>query len=216
MRTFFGGGAIPQGGHIPVSQFLGLLWSYWMGEAASDVYGAMNIGPGFGLNLVAFFAAMWERKRPTGKPTLRTFSGADQSGRLDSHPTDILRPYLIMGATEALQALSPSQREEYSQDLQTLAQITASGATTVEIQGRIPVGPSASYGTSNEPVKSPAPQPSPTCRSAMIAAVWSNWPGRPSAHPSSGSPPPALPSPKPPENSTAASDSTSRHWTCSP
>ena len=143
VRTFFGGGSVPAGGRIPVNQFLGLLWSYWMDEAASDVYGVMNIGPEFGLNLVAFFAAMWERLKPTGKPTLRTFSGADQSGMLDPHPTDILRPYLIMGATEALHALSADRRNEYSQDLQALAQVTADGATEVQIQGRIPAGPGA-------------------------------------------------------------------------
>lgn len=145
VQTFFGGGTIASGGHITVNQFLGLLWSYWMDEAASDVYGVMNIGPEFGLNLVAFFAAMWERLKPTGKPTLRTFSGADPSTHmLDPHPTDILRPYLIMGATEALQALSADRRNQYSQDLQTLAQITADGAATVEIQGRVPVGPGSS------------------------------------------------------------------------
>lgn len=145
VMTFFGGGAITSSRHISANQFLGLLWSFWMDEAASDVYGVMNIGPGFGLNLVAFFAAMWERLKPTGKPTLRTFSGADpKTGMLDPHPTDILRPYLIMGATGALQALSADRRGQYSQDLQLLAQITADGATTVEIQGRVPVGPGAS------------------------------------------------------------------------
>lgn len=144
VQTFFGGGAIPAHGHITVNQFLGLLWSYWMDEAASDVYGVMNIGPEFGLNLVAFFAAMWERLKPTGQPTLRTFSAAGQSGMLDPHPTDILRPYLVMGATQALQALSADRRDQYSQDLRTLAQITADGATTIRIQGRVPVGRSTS------------------------------------------------------------------------
>lgn len=144
VTTFFGGGAIASDRPIPQNQFLGLLWSYWMDEAASDVYGVMNIGPGFGLNLVAFFAAMWERLKPTGTPTLRTFSGADQSGMLDPHPTDILRPYLILGAIQALEALSADRRNGYSQDLQMLAQLTADGATTIKIQGRVPVGPSAS------------------------------------------------------------------------
>jgi len=144
VRDFFGGGSVPAGGQIPVNQFLGLLWSYWMDEAASDIYGVMNIGPEFGINLVASIAAMWERLKPTGKPTLRTLSAADKSGMLDSHPTDILRPYLIMGATEALRALSADRRNEYSQDLQSLTQITADGATTVQIQGRIPVSPGAS------------------------------------------------------------------------
>jgi len=142
--TFFGGGTIASTGHITMNQLLGLLWSYWMDEAASDFYGLMNIGPEFGLNLVAFFAAMWERLKPTGQPTLRTFSGADQSGMLDPHPTDILRPYLMIGATQALQALSADRRNQYAQDLQALAQLTAGGATTVQIQGRVPVGPGAS------------------------------------------------------------------------
>ncbi len=143
VRTFFGGGAIPSGGQVTANQFLGLLWSHWMDEAASDVYGVMNIGPEFGLNLVAFFTALWERIKPTGNPTLRTSSGPDpRSGVLDPHPTDILRPYLIKGAIEALQALSAARRTQYADDLETLAQITAGGAATVEIQGLVPTGPS--------------------------------------------------------------------------
>jgi hypothetical protein len=142
VRTFFGGGRIPSSGQITVNQFLGLLWSHWIDEAASDVYGVMNIGPEFGLNLVAFFAALGERIQPTGTPSLRTFSGPDQqSGVLDPHPTDIVRPYLIKGATEALLGLSADRRNQYAQDLVTLAQLTGGDAGTVRIQGIIPTGP---------------------------------------------------------------------------
>lgn len=143
VRTFFGGGPIPPSGQITTSQFLGLLWSYWIDEAASDVYGVMNIGPAFGLNLVVFFAALGERHHPTGTPTLRTSSGADtQTGVLDPHPTDILRPYLIKGATEALLNLSADRRNQYAGDLVQLAQLTGGGASTVHIQGIVPTGPS--------------------------------------------------------------------------
>ena len=34
-----------------------LLRSYWMDEAAADVYGVLNMGPAFGLSLAAFVAA---------------------------------------------------------------------------------------------------------------------------------------------------------------
>jgi hypothetical protein len=144
VRTFFGGGPIPPSGQITASQFLGLLWSFWMDEAASDVYGVMNIGPAFGLNLVAFFAALGERFHPTGTPTLRTSSGPapGTGGVLDPHPTDILRPYLIKGATEALLGLSADRRNQYAEDLVQLAQLTGGGASTVHIQGIVPTGPS--------------------------------------------------------------------------
>lgn len=147
--TFFGGGVIPSGGQITVNQFLGLLWSHWMDEAASDVYGVMNIGPEFGLNLVTFFAALSERIQPTGKPSLRTSSGpAPQTGVLDPHPTDTLRPYLIKGATEALQGLSGARRNQYAEDLAGLAQLTGGDAATVKLQGLIPTGPRPSAGLS--------------------------------------------------------------------
>jgi hypothetical protein len=34
-----------------------LIWSYWMDEAAADVYGILNMGPGFAINLAGFLAA---------------------------------------------------------------------------------------------------------------------------------------------------------------
>jgi hypothetical protein len=121
--------------------FLGLLWSFWMDEAASDVYGVMNIGPTFGLNLAVFFAAIGERDNPTGRPSLRVTSGPDERGVLDPHPTDILRLDLIAGATQALSGLGVGRRDSFVADLEQLRAICAPGATTITIQGLLPTGP---------------------------------------------------------------------------
>ena len=40
-----------------------LIWSYWMDEAAADVYGVLNMGPIFALNLAGFLAAFRARQR---------------------------------------------------------------------------------------------------------------------------------------------------------
>jgi hypothetical protein len=134
VRSFFGG---PLGGNSNPStgQLLGLLWDYWMDEASADVYGVLNIGPNFGLNLVAFFAALNAQALQQGKPILRTESGADNSGNLDVHPTDILRPYLILGVIGGLQRLSQEAKDGYSKDLETLAQLCAPSTKSVQFNG---------------------------------------------------------------------------------
>jgi hypothetical protein len=134
VRSFFGG---PLSGtrNPSTAQLLGLLWDYWMDEASADVYGVLNIGPNFGLNLVAFFAALNAQGTQQDKPILRTASGADNFGNLDVHPTDILRPFLILGAVESLQQLSQEARDGYADDLQTLAQICAPSTTNVRLSG---------------------------------------------------------------------------------
>lgn len=121
------------------SRNLGLLWAYWMDEAASDVYGVLNVGPSFGLSLTAFFAALLAQlNRPAGKvPVLRTQAGGDEFGRLDPHPIDILRLHLILGVVENLEGLSQARRQQYSEDLLALAEICAGSATSVELEGRV-------------------------------------------------------------------------------
>jgi hypothetical protein len=146
VRDLFGGTPAP--GKKPTDQqFLGLLWSYWMDEAASDVYGLLNIGPTFALNLAAFFAALIARigidqGKPMGKfPFLSADSGPDAPNdpRLDVHPTDLLRLHLAIGAVQSLAQLSQSTRNGYISDITAIANLCAQGATEITITGAIAV-----------------------------------------------------------------------------
>lgn len=141
VQAFFGGGPISDFSSISQAQLMGLLWGYWMDEASADVYGTLNAGPEFGLNLIAFFAALNARASgDASKPQLRSASGFDPSDPnrdLDVHPTDLLRPYLVMGVVDSLQGLSQSVRQQYIADLNTLAMQCANGATAVQLVGFI-------------------------------------------------------------------------------
>ncbi len=119
------------------ADWMGLLWDYWMDEVAADVYGVLNVGPSFGYNLAMLLAVfIGQFKKPAAKtPSLRTISGADESGALDVHPTDILRLSLVQGVVEALSGLSPSTRSQYITGLSRLSQTLAPGASTVELVG---------------------------------------------------------------------------------
>jgi len=145
IHELFGGGPITPGKPLTEAQFLGLLWTYWLDEAAADVYGVLNIGPAFGLNLAVFFAALNARASGNTKsPHLRTESGFDPSDpgrRLDEHPTDILRPHIVMGVVDALDGLKQPVRDGYLADLQALVQICAPNASTVTLSGVIQTGP---------------------------------------------------------------------------
>jgi nucleoside phosphorylase len=115
----------------------GLLWDYWMDEAAADVYGMLNMGPTFASNLAALlavFIGQMENPHPA-RPALRTQSGADDSGALDVHPTDILRLALAQGVISALAGLSAPTRNRYIAEIDELAAYLAPGATTVELMG---------------------------------------------------------------------------------
>ena len=147
VRAMFGGGPV-QPGHQPTdTQLDGLLWSWWIDEAASDVYGILNIGPAFALSLAAFFAALTARARmdhhvPAGAfPSLRTQSGPrDQNDpRLDEHPTDILRLHLAIGVVESLTGLSTANRNAYIGALRSLSTLCAQGAQAVTLTGDVPI-----------------------------------------------------------------------------
>lgn len=115
---------------------LGLLWAYWMNEAAADAYAVLNMGPAFGLSLVAFVSALIAQQLKRKRPTLLTQSGPlDRTGALNPHPTDLLRLYLVIGAIEQLRRLSAKRKQEYIRDLKTLARICAPKATSIKVQG---------------------------------------------------------------------------------
>ena len=145
VESFFGSAHGRTSGRISDERLMGAIWSYWMDEAASDVYGALNIGPAFGHNLVAFFAALnAQGGNAHNGPSLRTVSGfdpRDPAQALDPHPTDILRPFLLIGAVQNLHSLSEQSRSAYVQDLQRLAAICAPQAKTVRLAGMIRLGP---------------------------------------------------------------------------
>ena len=94
---------------------LGALWAYWMDEAASDIYGLLNMGPSFAMNLASLLTTLVHQvtgnKEPLGR--LGSDSYAD-GGSLDVHPTDILRLHVALGVVGSLNRLSVSSRRRYT------------------------------------------------------------------------------------------------------
>ncbi|HET8845977.1 MAG TPA: hypothetical protein VFN35_31225 [Ktedonobacteraceae bacterium] len=140
VQALFGVNPLRVGASLTDHQIEGLLWSYWIDEAAADVYGLLNIGPAFAVNLAAFFAALNEKAGDGTLPSLRTQSGHGLNDMtLDPHPTDILRLHLAIGVIENLNNLSTRKGEDYIAQLKQLATLCAHKATTIEIQGDIEV-----------------------------------------------------------------------------
>jgi hypothetical protein len=143
LKQHFGGGTIHSGGTITLSQLLSLIWPWWVDEAASDIYGLLNIGPTFALNLAFFFASFRAPKgglKPNDPPRLETDSGFqldDPAKALDVHPTDILRLSLAIGAIQSLTALSQSTRSAYISDLRQLITLCGAGAQSVRLVGNV-------------------------------------------------------------------------------
>ena len=136
VQKLFPGAPTSTGGQVTLQRLLGMLWAYWMDEAASDIYGVLNIGPTFGLNLAAFFAALNATFQPSPRPALRTSSGhPPDSLDLDPHPTDILRLDLIRGAVEVLTGLSQESRNAYTAALDALSAACGGTAEFVTLQG---------------------------------------------------------------------------------
>lgn len=150
VRALFGGGPLPAGADPNRDQALGLLWSYWIEETASDVYGLLNIGPAFALNLAAFLAGRRMADDPARPaPWLEVQSGGDPSVDLDVHPTDLLRLHVAIGVVENLVGLSGRRIGEYARILRAIADRCAANAwqivepasrRKVVIRGRVEVG----------------------------------------------------------------------------
>jgi hypothetical protein len=135
VRRLFYKGEDPSGNH-PTSkkQFLGLLWQFWTEEAASDVCAIMNLGPAYAMGVSVYLAALNERiarwkqeKRnkvatPGDHPILTTSWPPPNSEIPDvnSHPTDILKLNVMIGAIEGLRALNPKCKTKYSTEIREL------------------------------------------------------------------------------------------------
>lgn len=139
VRNMFGGPSHWSPNLTP-SQLRALVWSYWIDQASADIYGVLNAGPGFMMNLVAFLSALHQRHEPSlPVPYLSTRSGPDAAGYLDPHPTDILRIHLAIGVLESLRQLASEVRRRYLDDLAQLAAACTRGATEITLVGAVPV-----------------------------------------------------------------------------
>jgi hypothetical protein len=103
-----------------------------MDEAASDVYGLLNVGPTFVFNLAAFFTTLVHQLENVRIGVLGNVTFLDQDNRPDVHPTDLLRVSLGQGVIENLQGLSVARRNEYSQAVDQLLGIVTNGATEID------------------------------------------------------------------------------------
>jgi hypothetical protein len=115
------------------------LWAYWMDEASADVYGLLNMGPNFALNLAVFFVALNEVG--SGSAVLRmqsAFDAKDPQQTLDPHPTDLLRLHLAIGVIDALSGLAQDTRDKYISDIETVVAKFTNG-DTIELVGNLPV-----------------------------------------------------------------------------
>jgi hypothetical protein len=127
-----------------------MIWSYWIDEAAADVYGVLNMGPSFPLNLAAMLAAFRGRiavdlkgePRPA-KPTVATRADPmdpdHHNSLMDNHPIDVLRLYLAAGVIETMSKLNADVRADYVASVEAVAQAVAGGATHVSVAGLVEI-----------------------------------------------------------------------------
>ena len=110
------------------------VWASWVDEAASDVYGILNIGPAFAVSLIALFAANYAARAPSAAPlgAVRTTLSVSGSQMVDAHPVDLLRLHVAIGAVDALASLSAARRATWLDLLGAIAEAAAGGATTID------------------------------------------------------------------------------------
>jgi hypothetical protein len=147
-RVLFGGGPIVPGDEtLNDEQVLGLLWSYWLEETASDVYGILNIGPTFMLNLAALVSAVRRGiNAALPVPLLNLHAAVDPAAHLDIHPPDLFRLHVAIGVIENLDAFPAWAARPYLNALRKISAFCArqgdpdgAAATRVRIRGRVEV-----------------------------------------------------------------------------
>ncbi len=99
-----------------LSKGWGGIWVAWAEEAAADVYGLLNMGPAFAVSLAAWLTASKKNNLPIGVDLPMAMGKA-----ADTHPVDVLRIYLAIGVTEALEALSNQRRTVWVHRLEGIA-----------------------------------------------------------------------------------------------
>jgi hypothetical protein len=152
VRSLFGGGPLAPGAVPKRAQVLGLVWSYWIDETAADVYGLLNVGPAFALNLAAFLAA--QRKglslassvlggdEAAADPDfllLEASSVSDPGANLDVHPPDLLRLFVAIGVIENLEGLPTERCRSYIRALEEIAAACLADQTRARINGLVEV-----------------------------------------------------------------------------
>jgi hypothetical protein len=139
VRDFFGSGRMDPA-HPTGAQVMGHLWAWWIDEAASDVYGLLNIGPSFAMNLIVFLATFIAGFTKGTEPVLRAESGRKETDALDVHPVDLLRPHLAIGAIEGLSGLDPKVRQDYVSTIEAMAAQCSGGEDSIALVGLLPIG----------------------------------------------------------------------------
>ena len=120
-----------------------VIWSYWMEETAADVYGVLNMGPSFAINLAGFLAAFRARRRgqtAAGDPFVSVDTAVLPNDDMDVHPIDLLRLHVAAGAVEGLQGLSAARRNDYIASIEAVAGLVSIGVTEVGLRGRVTAG----------------------------------------------------------------------------
>ena len=119
-----------------------------MDEAVADVYGILNMGPVFPINIAAFIGALRAKAdaipgmpRPAW-PMLHTDAGRNDplngNNRMDEHPVDILRLYLAIGVIGGMKGLSASTRNDYVRSVEAVAKISAA-RPSVHLEGLVSI-----------------------------------------------------------------------------
>jgi hypothetical protein len=148
VRALFGGGPLRARQEPNLYQLQGLLWSYWIEEAAADVYGLLNIGPSFILNTAALLATVNKCLSKTVlslcTKTRRIQKGPALGARgnnlaLDDHPTEILRLHLAIGAIEALTGLSEERCRDYIRSIEAVSRWYGGTDFRVALEGNVPI-----------------------------------------------------------------------------
>jgi hypothetical protein len=164
-RSFYTGDDPREDKPTSKEESLGLLWQYWLEEAACDVCAILNIGPAYAKCLAVYFAALNDRFRrhriasmfgtdpgPDKLPYLHVSwppSILDKDRRtemktdvLRPHPTDLCKFHVMIGAINSLKRLDEKDRRNYTDEILECLQMALSKESpdneTVRISGWIP------------------------------------------------------------------------------